>query len=110
MTVHLDYRGKSRRWQLGEIHRSDRTYTTYLEALERFLRLNFPAWRKPTSSPVLPTTATEPMPLRFINSCAYASVALGSTKKRGAIGRMMSRARVRCQRSRGNAFRSSNDN
>jgi hypothetical protein len=38
--------------------------------LERFLRLNLPLCRKPTNSPFLPTTASEPMPFRFISSRA----------------------------------------
>ncbi len=37
---------------------------------ERFLRLNFPLCKNPTSSPFFPTTASDPIPFRFISSRA----------------------------------------
>jgi len=59
-----------------------------------FFRLKVPFCKKPTSSPFLPTTATDPIPFLLIRSLAESSVAFGATKNREAIGRITSRARV----------------
>lgn len=56
--------------ELSGLERKTAVLSHEVTGFARLLRLNLPLWRNPTSSPFFPTTASEPIPFRFISSRA----------------------------------------